>query len=148
MYSVITTAMNYGLDAIPVHVEADVSEGLPYGIHDGAGHPVAGLLGDGGDGIRPGTQLSSKLLQGPLPGWYPVGESAKNRLGGDRERSRNRGVGRYGAEESVIARERTGIAEGVLALLRWIINLFLLWEPGLRRPLIGSVQTYDPADRE
>lgn len=29
MYSVITTAMNYGLDAIPVHVEADVSEGLP-----------------------------------------------------------------------------------------------------------------------
>lgn len=29
MYSVITTAMNYGLDAIPVHVEADISEGLP-----------------------------------------------------------------------------------------------------------------------
>lgn len=29
MYSVITTAMNYGINAIPVHVEADISEGLP-----------------------------------------------------------------------------------------------------------------------
>lgn len=29
MYSVITTAMNYGLNAIPVQVEADISEGLP-----------------------------------------------------------------------------------------------------------------------
>ncbi|MCD8324090.1 MAG: YifB family Mg chelatase-like AAA ATPase [Clostridiales bacterium] len=29
MYSVITTAIHYGLDAIPVRVEADISEGLP-----------------------------------------------------------------------------------------------------------------------
>lgn len=29
MYSVITTAMNYGLNAVPVHVEADISDGLP-----------------------------------------------------------------------------------------------------------------------
>ncbi len=29
MYSMVTTALNYGLDAIPVHVEADISDGLP-----------------------------------------------------------------------------------------------------------------------
>ncbi len=29
MYSVITTAIHYGLEAVPVQVEADVSEGLP-----------------------------------------------------------------------------------------------------------------------
>lgn len=29
MYSVITTAINFGMHTVPVHVEADVSEGLP-----------------------------------------------------------------------------------------------------------------------
>ena len=29
LYSVITTAINYGMNALPIHVEADIGEGLP-----------------------------------------------------------------------------------------------------------------------